>query len=586
MDPVGSSAGALSSNSAGLESWSGSKKIKVHIESIYLHSSSYKKTKLPGVSGGIVDSSDGLLSVGMLHSDGVELQRSWGSEVDSEKAGVSEVSDAENLESMVAEEMSYIDLNTSETDEIEDNATSRKMQTRTFVLEWLPKTISFTNMSDDDTELVLSGAKFAGFNWLPPVISHVLERRAFKPVKLFTLDVELSNVPGKTNSDKSSFTSEISLNKARELAVNEKILVNDNLKKANIHSNWKIIVKEIPVDLPKSAVELVFFKFDKIISIKIQLIGLWQKALVEFDSSEIVSLVAFMWSVSMGKNSVRVALAVEDKQTCAVVCFENEAAKLVATGSVPVFRGVNLHWAGLFLACCAICKHFGHVGGNYSVDGNSGSHERQVVTDQDCLHGADAFFGAKVLSVDSFSHDVSGLNDHLAVLECSLKLLADQVSDILKRLSGIKLVLLAAPSHVFSLKVFAFNVPISGLDMAVDTPLPSSNSSHLVSNSVIAELGPSSSKILTSKISGLESKLSALEVSVGSVLMKLDLLCSADVVHWHVSSGNMMSSITETKLKSSIGLWIKGEYNGVHIFTSGLEVGFLGTGVAIVTHRI
>ncbi|KAG9295457.1 hypothetical protein G9A89_013486 [Geosiphon pyriformis] len=171
------------------------------------------------------------------------------------------------------------------------------------------------------------------------------------------------------------------------------------------------------------------------------------------------------------------------------------------------------------------------------------------------------------------------------------QLLADQVSNILKRLNGVELVPLAASFHVFPLEVSAFDVPISCLNMAVDTPLPSSNSSHLVFDGAVAELGPSSSKILTSKVGGLESKLSALEASVGFVLAKLDLLCSgsgsvlvwkfamcnvwsinvpakqADIVCWHVSSGNI------------------GEYNGVCIFISGLEIGFLGTGVVIIMNN-
>ncbi|KAG9304015.1 hypothetical protein G9A89_005925 [Geosiphon pyriformis] len=420
-------------------------------------------------------------------------------------------------------------------------------------------------MSDDNTELVLPGAKFVGSNWLPSVILCVLKRHAFEPVKLFTLNVKLSNVPGKTNNN--------NLNKAKKLAVNGKILVNNNLRKANIHLNQKIIVKKIPVDLPKLAVESVFSKFGKIISIKIQLIGLGQKALVEFDSSEIASLVVSMWSVLMGKDSVHVALTIEDKQTW---------KKLVLVAHLVSFDGKT--WTQI-------------AGGSFSHVVSLG------------LHGANISSGAKVLSVDSFSCDVSGLNDHLAVLECSLELLANQVSDILKRLSDVELVSLAASSHVFLLEVSAFDVPISGLDMAVNTLLFSFDSSHLVSNGTVAELGPSSSKILTSKVSGLESKLSALEASVGSVLTKLDLLCSgsgsvlvwkfvtyniwsinvpvkqADVVCWHVSSGNIMFFITETKLRSSIGPWIKSEYDSVCIFIFGLEVGFLGTGVAVIMNN-
>ncbi|KAG9288634.1 hypothetical protein G9A89_006735 [Geosiphon pyriformis] len=56
----------------------------------------------------------------------------------------------------------------------------------------------------------------------------------------------------------------------------------------------------------------------------------------------------------------------------------------------------------------------------------------------------------------------------------------------------------------------------------------------------------------------------------------------ADVVHWHVSSGNMVSFITETKLRSSSGPWLKDKFDGVQIFSSGLDKGFMGAGVVIV----
>ncbi|KAG9307386.1 hypothetical protein G9A89_017215 [Geosiphon pyriformis] len=332
MDPVDSSADTSGSSSAGLGSRSGSKKIKACVENVYSCGPLYKKTKLPGVSSGIVDSLAGPFSVGMLYSNGVRLQKSWSSKVNSKETGVSEVSDVKDLKNTVAKETSYVDLNASKTDEIEDDATPKKTHMRTFVLEQLPKVISFTSMSDDNSKVVLPGAKFAGSNRLPPAILRVLVRRAFGPVKSFALDVELSKVSEKTNSNKlisikknfycidgfggaltsskfseiirSTFTNESSLNKAKLIVVNENIIVNSDLKKVNIRSNQEMIVKKIPVDLSKSAIEAVFSKFGVINSIKIQLIGLWQKAVIEFESAKVACLVASKWFVLVGKNSV------------------------------------------------------------------------------------------------------------------------------------------------------------------------------------------------------------------------------------------------------------------------------------------
>ncbi|KAG9291575.1 hypothetical protein G9A89_021994 [Geosiphon pyriformis] len=54
-----------------------------------------------------------------------------------------------------------------------------------------------------------------------------------------------------------------------------------------------------------------------------------------------------------------------------------------------------------------------------------------------------------------------------------------------------------------------------------------------------------------------------------------------NIVHWHVNFGNLVSFVTETKLRSSIKLWIANKFEGVHIFISGLEEGFLSAGVAV-----
>ncbi|KAG9300610.1 hypothetical protein G9A89_005210 [Geosiphon pyriformis] len=55
-----------------------------------------------------------------------------------------------------------------------------------------------------------------------------------------------------------------------------------------------------------------------------------------------------------------------------------------------------------------------------------------------------------------------------------------------------------------------------------------------------------------------------------------------NIVCWHVNSGNMVSFITETKLRSSSGPWIKDKFNGVQIFSSRLNKDFMGAGVAII----
>ncbi|KAG9294193.1 hypothetical protein G9A89_021552 [Geosiphon pyriformis] len=657
-DPVGSSAGVLGLSSAGLGSQSDSKKIKVHVESVYSHGPLYKKMKLSGVSSGVVDLSAGPLSVG--------------SEVDSEEAGVSEVLDVKDLENTVAEEMSYVDPNASKTDNMKDNATPRKTCMRTFILEQPPKVISFTSISDNNSEVVLSGAKFAGSNWLPPAISRVLVHCIFGPVKLFALDIELSKVLGKTNSDKlisiknffyyidgfrgaltsskfpgiirSTFTSESSLNKAKLMAVNENIIVNSDLKKINIYLDWKVIIKEISVDLPKSAIEAVFSKFGVINSIKIQLIGLWQKAVIEFESAEVACLIVSKWSVLVEKDSVQVALTVGDKQMwvlkdyhqvllyilligmtahdltdllesyggkmcfighnsssyahdrCAIICFKNEASKLAVFGLVLVFKKVSLRWAGLSLAHCTACKQYDHTSEECPIGGNSGSHGKKVMTNLDrvCLARiykkkqapvtCSVSFGGRtwVLVVDappvSSFHDaglilgsnkagkslspiVNDLEKHLVNIESSLISLAGQIGELAKRLDSL---MPAVPQ------------PSPGCQLPVTPPLQNQGkdivigvgSSEATNDEAVNTITVEDSSV-SPHVTKLKNMLEGLAALVLSLSAYFDSLVLAG----------------ETKLKDKACPWLASKFDGVPVFSSGLNSGYVGIGVAIVMNN-
>ncbi|KAG9296171.1 hypothetical protein G9A89_014763 [Geosiphon pyriformis] len=55
-----------------------------------------------------------------------------------------------------------------------------------------------------------------------------------------------------------------------------------------------------------------------------------------------------------------------------------------------------------------------------------------------------------------------------------------------------------------------------------------------------------------------------------------------DVLCWHMDSGSTISFLTETKLRLSVGLWIKDKYREVCIFTFKLDISFLSAGVAII----
>ncbi|KAG9298207.1 hypothetical protein G9A89_002695 [Geosiphon pyriformis] len=619
MEPVGLSIEGFGLVLAGLETHLNAK--KNCLTTVYSCGTSYKKMK-KNVTSVVVDWSVGSLSLEDIGG-----------------AGIKPVV----MVNTVAKETSYAK---SSEDNNMNKAKLKKTHTRTYVLGNPPKQPFFNYMSNDDNELVLPPCVILSPNKLPPIKSRATEKQNFNSSKFFALDIELSadgfggaSTPSKfPEIIKSSFTSKASINKAKELAICEKIVVNNNFKKINSCSDKKIIVKKIPVNLSRLAVEFVFSKFGKI------------KALVEFELSKITNLVAVRWSVFMGKDSVfssdqhwallyilpvgttahdlldllksyggktcfishNSSIYVHNK--CAIVYFVDKASKLTAIGSILVFKSVNLHWAGFFLACCIHCKQFGHISTECLLGGNSGFHapivcpvsfsgktwaqmasgssSHVVLLD---LSGTDLFSSAKPVSLVSNFLGNSCLVDCLASLKCSLKLLVDQILDILKKLSFVELVPQMSSPHVSLLVVIASVAANVNLDMILDDAIVSPPLSFSVVVDSVADLSLSSSKVLTTKVDGLESKMVALEMSVLSVLDRLDCLCSGlrfdlvwkfamcnvrdinvstkqkDIIYWHRDSGNLVSIITKTELRFSS-----------RVFSSGLDKKFLGTEVAVI----
>ncbi|KAG9289756.1 hypothetical protein G9A89_014491 [Geosiphon pyriformis] len=108
--------------------------------------------------------------------------------------------------------------------------------------------------------------------------------------KLFVLDINLSAVKeksamAKTQLIKKIFSSE-SLIKAILLAKEKGIIVNSNLKKQEICSDWAVVIKKILINMPKEIIIIIVSEFGYIKSIKIQLIRIWQKAVAEFAELE------------------------------------------------------------------------------------------------------------------------------------------------------------------------------------------------------------------------------------------------------------------------------------------------------------
>ncbi|KAG9286030.1 hypothetical protein G9A89_022707 [Geosiphon pyriformis] len=361
--------------------------------------------------------------------------------------------------------------------------------------------------------------------------------------------------------------------------------------KSGVHSDWAVVIKKIPMDTPKEMIVAAVTEFGEIKSIKIQLIGMWQKTVVEFAKSSQADQFDVIWCGKYGClghsalecNALNVSSLVPISPFKKPVSGANrlQLAKLYARKNVFISRPAafgDKSWAQVVSVAS-------------SSDGSSSGSGFDSSAFSLGVFGLGG--GGSLLPNDDFL-----LGAHLASLECSLGLLHDQVSHIVCKLSGVNLVLLASfPSSSGVLAVPA----TADIDMILDTTstIPVVTSSL---PSVGLNLGSSSSKVLTSKIGSLESKLAALDASVSAILGKLDQLCVSlgsqmatcnmrginnpakqdDIIHWHKDMNNLVSIFTESKLKGKVRPWIVNKFDGVRVFTSGMESGYLGAGVVIV----
>ncbi|KAG9298946.1 hypothetical protein G9A89_015968 [Geosiphon pyriformis] len=448
-------------------------------------------------------------------------------------------------------------------------------------------------------------------------VTSVKERFCFKPTKSFALDIGLSAIPGNTLYNKlkgvrklfykvdgfgsastpskfpgivkTSFISESSFTLAKQLAVSKNLLVNTDLKKIGIQSNQEIVIKEIPANLPKLAIESALVKYGKNFSIKIQLIGLWQKVLVKFESSQVADLVMSKWSILLGKNSVQIVKANTDKQTwdlrdsyctllytllmgttktccisrnlvsyaqaqCAVICFDSKKARKAVICSMLVFKGINLVWDGLLSPKCATCGNFGHV----SSGCNSGEKifkldfkKRFLCSNLDkkclvliyakkqALVSCPVFFGGA-----TWASVISGSPKNLS----SIPFVGTNTNIKPVGSSMPKIAILASHVSVFECLFENVSDQIADISHKLDRLLAVLSASFVVSPTpehnpvldmavdallVTQDIFPSGSQVLTAKVGGLEASLLVLENSIKTIMNKLDSFGSGNGIVLH-----------------------------------------------------
>ncbi|KAG9295378.1 hypothetical protein G9A89_013407 [Geosiphon pyriformis] len=369
--------------------------------------------------------------------------------------------------------------------------------------------------------------------------------------KSFALDIGLDEISGKSSQEKlmiirATFTSESSLMKATKLATNAKILVNTNLKKSTGYLDQAVVLKKIFVD-----------------------------------QDAVGGTVAEDYIGSVGGKTCMIDCypVTYARARCTIVCFESAESLDTIIGTTPVLKDVHLCWSYLGSAVYAKCGKLGHsslgcVSGGKSSSGGLPYH---VLSDADksrlaaiyakCLApiahpvsfgdvlwteiiGGSSFsspFVQNVLLNDGFFSEMKPtlqvslvLNDRFATLEHSLTSLVEHVDKLTKKLD--------APGPMNQ-----------GADTVISKSLGVDTNGGTVAEMTVFD------SLVVLKI---KETLKNFSITVMSLLAKMDNAI------WKIVMCNVQSINVSAKQEDI--------FEDVWVFTSGLDKGFLGAGVAII----
>ncbi|KAG9288444.1 hypothetical protein G9A89_015650 [Geosiphon pyriformis] len=259
---------------------------------------------------------------------------------------------------------------------------------------------------------------------------------------------------------------------------------------------------------------------------------------------------------------------------CAVVCFDSAESLDAGVRTTPVLRNTNFHWSRLISAKCAKYEKLGHtllscvVGGKFS----SGNSLRRAFSDMDksrlaAIYAKHSALIARPVSFgdNGFSLEIKPsllvtmeVNNRFAALECSLVCLAEQVGKLAKRLDALgPMVLQPSPGCQ------PLVTPLSQ-DQGADVVMSESSGVSTSGGTVIGVVS-----FNMSSVSKLEDSMRCLMEMVLGLLAKVDSIGvhSEDVIRWHKEMNNLVSIVTETKLR---------------MFTSGSDFGHLGVDIAVI----
>ncbi|KAG9296553.1 hypothetical protein G9A89_015145 [Geosiphon pyriformis] len=382
------------------------------------------------------------------------------------------------------------------------------------------------------------------------------------------------------------FTSKLSLAQAFKKAEETEILVNSDLKRSSRHSNQTVVLKKIPISTSTEAVCAVLSKFGIIKLIKMQLI----------EHADLVAA-SLLYTLPIGTNahdiwnyvaSVGEKTCVIDyypvsyvQTRCTTVCFNSAESLDAVIETTPVLKGANLCWSHFVLAKCAGCGNLDYtslicpIGGKKNIPSGASlckplsnldkSRLAAIYTKHLAPVAYSVSFGSNVLLKAGSSLEIKPislvfleLDNRFAALECSLTSLTEYVNMLAKRLE-------TPEPMVFQLS--------PGLDIVISESLGVAAGGETVVEVVVFD---------PAVISKMEETLNNFSITVMSFSAKLDNAGLNDIICWHKEKNNLVFIFTKSKLKEKICSWIVNKFDGMQVFTSGLESGNLGAGVVVV----
>ncbi|KAG9290547.1 hypothetical protein G9A89_020917 [Geosiphon pyriformis] len=608
-----------------------------------------KESKKKSLSGAaVVDSSSRKKRKGRLLKEpvkmvGVSAGGASGDLVGHVSGNTTELESVDMEEEYLIEETSF-QLESEEESEVDDTKTTPKGPKRIVTKCVLGKplgTIDFGKRSNDDDNVLDDSILLP-----PPLplkssvqISDKLHfvRKLFSGVNGFGG----ASTPSKFGGIiRATFTSEEAMMTAANLANDRGVVVNTDLKHpVNNCTNQAIVLKKIPVGTSLEAVHATVAEFGIIRSIKMQLVGLWQKTIIELEDQDQADFLASKWFILIGKNVVRVARADIDKQSwdardnfrtllytlpigttahdlwdfigsiggktcfidrnpvsysrtcCATMCFNSEVELVNTMATTPVIKGFGLRWSRLSLASCADQSRLAKIYAKKSAPISrplafGGKTWASVVG----APSAPSLFDSKTC----FGFIINGrpapsvtkdLEKRLVSIEDGLVSLAKQINGLTKRLE-LLVPVVPQPGHRCQLPVT--NPPQnseSNVTLEMDLSITDghefamimdlSTSPHVVKLENMLE-------DLSKSVLSLSTRFDSLKVAMCNVRGMNNPAKQSNIICWHKDMDNSISIFTETKLKDKIWPWIINKFDGVWVFTTGLDSGYLDAGVTVV----